>query len=853
MAQTKSVHTLERARDAFVDIREALENKTGSSLDNVVVEDYDDIIANIPSGGEPVLQSKTVRASQSAQYVNADAGYDGLETVTIEAVGSDIDSDIKPENIKSGINILGVIGEYSGGSTVLVEKDIVPSTSSQVITPETGVDGFNRINVGAVENVRPEIIKKNEVICGVVGTFEAGGNFKGWIKEGNVLATSPVTTQCRSLVVNDEGIFIVGNKYLYKYDEVTDSYIQIANNNWFRPQSDDSQYNVINFASGNKDKIYGIYKNASGGSSGIVWSYDDLHGLVGNGSWQSIQGYMSDTVCNDNSMYMYDRNNKYLLRYDIIANEHTTVEQVMKSTLGNSDYRPLEIFNGDIYTFDRTKLYRFNLSNNTFEEVGAIPDFKTEDSNESYASLLAFDDKLYIIGGKAPYDTYVRVYDGTTINSLGSKIPSCMRSRVKYYNGDVYMLGSGNNYTSLYKIYTSGKALSIKPSNENVTYKDDIGFNIVNVKAVKSVGYSANKKIDSIVDADFRTITTIAEASYTTAVVLNDVVHIYNKNKHYIFDTDTETLTNEETIDILDDAFVEVTPELDDEGNYYLWGKSSTAIAGYYTLAKFDGNNHTLIGNTDKPRGSLLYKDGLLYVDRGSQYYTINVTDGTKSAEFPKDSSIGWKYHFKLNGHIYVLKNGSNKLLELDINSMTTTDVLTLPYTSDKSTMYVDKESGWVYTALVDDSVYKAKLVRFKVTGEIEIISEYALQSSFSSDYQYNDTFIANNKVWCLYKYMVQTASVLNKGANIIAVPKLATRVYEGCTEEDVKVTEYGNLVILRIPEDANYLVYDDSNVYGFNVLNNNVLTAEGIKLNGVEQSGGLVDVSSLDYYIMEV
>lgn len=50
MAETKTISTLERARDNFVDIRNGLEEKTGESLDNVEVEEYGDIIRNLPTG-----------------------------------------------------------------------------------------------------------------------------------------------------------------------------------------------------------------------------------------------------------------------------------------------------------------------------------------------------------------------------------------------------------------------------------------------------------------------------------------------------------------------------------------------------------------------------------------------------------------------------------------------------------------------------------------------------------------------------------------------------------------------------------------------------------------------------------
>ena len=58
----------------------------------------------------PVLQSRTVTPSTSSVTVTADAGYDGLSSVTVNAVGSGIDANISPSNIRSGVTILGVTG-----------------------------------------------------------------------------------------------------------------------------------------------------------------------------------------------------------------------------------------------------------------------------------------------------------------------------------------------------------------------------------------------------------------------------------------------------------------------------------------------------------------------------------------------------------------------------------------------------------------------------------------------------------------------------------------------------------------------------------------------------------------------
>lgn len=64
-------------------------------------------------GGEVKLEEKTADPSTSQQVITASAGYDGLKKVTISAVTSDIDSNITAENIKEGVEILGVEGKYS--------------------------------------------------------------------------------------------------------------------------------------------------------------------------------------------------------------------------------------------------------------------------------------------------------------------------------------------------------------------------------------------------------------------------------------------------------------------------------------------------------------------------------------------------------------------------------------------------------------------------------------------------------------------------------------------------------------------------------------------------------------------
>jgi len=105
----------------------------GSSVDGlslVVVNPY-------------VLDEKTVDPSINEVVVNSSA--DGLEQVTVNPVTSNIDDNITPENIRYGIDILGVEGTLKGGD--LQEKTIDSSTVEQTITPDSDYYGLGEVTV----------------------------------------------------------------------------------------------------------------------------------------------------------------------------------------------------------------------------------------------------------------------------------------------------------------------------------------------------------------------------------------------------------------------------------------------------------------------------------------------------------------------------------------------------------------------------------------------------------------------------------------------------------------------------------------------------------------------------------
>lgn len=127
------------------------------------------------SGGTPSLQTKSVNPTTSQQVVEPDNGYDGLSAVTVGAVTSSIDSNIQAGNIKSGVNILGVNGTYTGGGSNYQQKTVTPSASQQVVSADSGYDALSQVTVNGSSNLVPANIKKDVEIFGVTGTLESGG------------------------------------------------------------------------------------------------------------------------------------------------------------------------------------------------------------------------------------------------------------------------------------------------------------------------------------------------------------------------------------------------------------------------------------------------------------------------------------------------------------------------------------------------------------------------------------------------------------------------------------------------------------------------------------------------------
>lgn len=127
-------------------------------------------IENKASGGvssDPILQEKLVTPSVDSQIVLPDDGYDGLSSVSVSG-----DPDLVSENIKSGVSIFGVTGEYSGVSTpentdpVLQSKTVTPTEYEQVVEPDNGYDGLSSVAISAIDKsyIGSEVETKGETV-----------------------------------------------------------------------------------------------------------------------------------------------------------------------------------------------------------------------------------------------------------------------------------------------------------------------------------------------------------------------------------------------------------------------------------------------------------------------------------------------------------------------------------------------------------------------------------------------------------------------------------------------------------------------------------------------------------------
>ena len=122
----------------------------------IILEDNDIIQFKLDNKIEkvkPPLENLEINPSKEEQTFKSQ-NYYGYDNVTINPVTNSIDENIKSENIKKDINILGVTGNVEEINTT--EISVNPTSEEQIIVPQNPYNGFSKVTIGAQTGINPD-------------------------------------------------------------------------------------------------------------------------------------------------------------------------------------------------------------------------------------------------------------------------------------------------------------------------------------------------------------------------------------------------------------------------------------------------------------------------------------------------------------------------------------------------------------------------------------------------------------------------------------------------------------------------------------------------------------------------
>lgn len=92
-------------------------------------------------------------SDKSTPYTIPSGFHDGSGTVSIDSTEA---AKIIAGNIKAGVEILGVTGDYSGEAINVQSKNATPTWAAQTILPDSGYDYLSQVNIAAIPYTETE-------------------------------------------------------------------------------------------------------------------------------------------------------------------------------------------------------------------------------------------------------------------------------------------------------------------------------------------------------------------------------------------------------------------------------------------------------------------------------------------------------------------------------------------------------------------------------------------------------------------------------------------------------------------------------------------------------------------------